>query len=140
MVQLPASDIDLLVVHDDAAIATTVDALLYPLWDAGLAVGHAVRSPAECLAATERFDAWTAMLDGRLVAGDETLAERALAPVRARAREDPGGFARRLRDAAGSRRRSGPTSRAPASSARASARRSTPARPSWSAPAARSSY
>ena len=38
MVQLPASDIDLLVVHDDAAsIGETVDALLYPLWDAGLA-------------------------------------------------------------------------------------------------------
>jgi [protein-PII] uridylyltransferase len=104
MVQLPASDIDLLVVHDDAAIATTVDALLYPLWDAGLVVGHAVRTPAECLAATERFDAWTAMLDGRLVAGDETLAERALAPVRARAREDPAGFARRLREAADARR------------------------------------
>src|SRR5204863_4821226 len=103
-VQLPASDIDLLVVHDDGAIAATVDALLYPLWDAGLAVGHAVRTPAECLAATERFDAWTAMLDGRLVAGDETLADRALAPVRARAREDPAGFARRLRDAADARR------------------------------------
>ena len=89
MVQLPASDIDLLVVHDDdASIGATVDALLYPLWDAGLAVGHAVRTPAECLAATERFDAWTAMLDGRLVAGDETLADRALAPARARARED----------------------------------------------------
>jgi [protein-PII] uridylyltransferase len=172
MVQLPASDIDLLVVHDDdASIGATVDALLYPLWDAAFAVGHAVRTPAECLAATERFDAWTAMLDGRLVVGDETLADRALAPVRARAREDPAGFARRLRDAAdarrarfgstahllepdlkegaagfatwrrsaGSRRHLGPTSRAPASSARASAQRSTPAPGSWSARAARSS-
>jgi len=105
MVQLPASDIDLLVLHDDAtSIAAIVDALLYPLWDAGLPVGHAVRTAAECLAATERLDAWTAMLDGRLVAGDETLAARALAPVRARAREDPAGFARRLRDAAAARR------------------------------------
>ncbi|MDP9300959.1 MAG: [protein-PII] uridylyltransferase, partial [Actinomycetota bacterium] len=83
MVQLPASDIDLLVVHDDAgSIGGTVDALLYPLWDAGLAVGHAVRTAMECLAATERLDAWTAMLDGRLIAGDESLADRALAPVR----------------------------------------------------------
>jgi [protein-PII] uridylyltransferase len=105
MVQLPASDIDLLVVHDDpASIAETVDALLYPLWDAGLPVGHAVRTAAECLAATERLDAWTAMLDGRLVAGDETLAAGGLAPVRARAREDPAAFARWLRDAAGARR------------------------------------
>ena len=105
MVQLPASDIDLLVVHDDpASIAQSVDALLYPLWDAGLAVGHAVRTAEECLAATERLDAWTAMLDGRLVAGDETLAARALAPVQARAREDAAGFARRLRDAADARR------------------------------------
>ena len=105
MVQLPASDIDLLVVHDDpASIAETVDALLYPLWDAGLPLGHAVRTAAECLAATERLDAWTAMLDGRIVVGDETLAVGALAPVRARAREDPAWFARRLRDAAGARR------------------------------------
>ena len=53
-------------------------------------------------------------------------------------RRGAAGFATSRRSA-GSRPRSGPTSRAPASSARASARRSTQAPGSWSAPAARSS-
>jgi [protein-PII] uridylyltransferase len=55
-------------------------------------------------AADEHFDAWTAMLDGRRVAGDRTLSERALDPVREAARTDPPAFARRARDAAGARR------------------------------------
>jgi [protein-PII] uridylyltransferase len=70
--QLPASDVDLLVVHEvDAAVGPFVDALLYPLWDAGFTVGQAVRTPEGCSAAAEaHFDAWTAMLDARWVAGD----------------------------------------------------------------------
>jgi [protein-PII] uridylyltransferase len=106
MRQLPASDIDLLVIHDDErSVRSAVDALLYPLWDAGFAVGHAVRTPAECVvAADEHFDAWTAMLDGRWVAGDRPLSERALDPVRAAARADPPAFARRARAAAAVRR------------------------------------
>jgi [protein-PII] uridylyltransferase len=106
MRQLPASDVDLLVLHDDErSVRSTVDALLYPLWDAGFAVGHAVRTPTECVAAAdEHFDAWTAMLDGRPVAGDRTISERALEPVRAAARADPPAFARRARDSATARR------------------------------------
>jgi [protein-PII] uridylyltransferase len=106
MRQLPASDVDLLVLHDDErSVRSTVDALLYPLWDAGFAVGHAVRTPTECVAAAdEHFDAWTAMLDGRPVAGDRTKSERALEPVRAAARADPPAFARRARDSATARR------------------------------------
>jgi [protein-PII] uridylyltransferase len=106
MRQLPASDVDLLVLHDDErSVRSAVDALLYPLWDAGFAVGHAVRTPAECVAAAaEHFDTWTAMLDSRRVAGDRTLFERALDPVRAAARTDPPAFARRARDAAAARR------------------------------------
>jgi [protein-PII] uridylyltransferase len=106
MRQLPASDVDLLVLHDDErSVRSAVDALLYPLWDAGFAVGHAVRTLAECVAAAdEHFDAWTAMLDGRRVAGDRTVSERALDPVRAAARTDPRAFARRARDAAAARR------------------------------------
>jgi [protein-PII] uridylyltransferase len=104
--QLPASDIDLLVIHDDlGSIGVSADALLYPLWDAGFTVGHAVRTPAECVVAAERhLDAWTAMLDGRAVVGDRALFERAIDPVREAARTDPPGFARRIRDAAGVRR------------------------------------
>ena len=104
--QLPASDVDLLIVHDDErAAASVADALLYPLWDAAFVVGHAVRTPEACrAAAAEHLDAWTAMLDGRPVAGDASLADRALAAVRAAARSDAPGFARRIREAAKVRR------------------------------------
>jgi [protein-PII] uridylyltransferase len=73
----PASDVDLLVLHDgrDAGtVAGVVDRLFYPLWDTGLDVGHAVWTPADAVAiAEERLDALTATLDGRLVAGDEQV-------------------------------------------------------------------
>jgi [protein-PII] uridylyltransferase len=104
--QLPGSDIDLLIVHDDArSVAAAADALLYPLWDAGFAVGHAVRTPEECAsAAAAHLDAWTAMLDGRPVAGDAVLADRAIGTVRAAAISDAPAFARRIREAAAARR------------------------------------
>src|SRR5215210_5937846 len=38
----PASDIDVLLLHDEAepgGVATLAESLLYPLWDAGLTVG-----------------------------------------------------------------------------------------------------
>ena len=102
--QLPMSDVDLLIVHEGVAESDVVrlaDAILYPLWDAGFAVGHVVRTPAECLrAAEERLDSWTAMLDGRALAGDEDLVARALAPVRARAHAGSEGFAARIKEAA----------------------------------------
>jgi [protein-PII] uridylyltransferase len=73
----PASDVDLLILHDRAdheLVGPVVDRLLYPLWDGGLVVGHAVRTPEEAVAiAGERLDVLTATLDGRLVAGDASL-------------------------------------------------------------------
>jgi len=105
-IQLPHSDIDLLIVHDDVVapeLARVVDAILYPLWDGGLVVGHVVRTPAECLDAAGRFDSWTAMLDGRPLVGDVALAEAALASVRELATRDPSGFLDRLAAAAGAR-------------------------------------
>ncbi len=47
---VPRSDIDLLLLHDGTeppAVAALSERLLYPLWDAGFTVGHAVRTPAE---------------------------------------------------------------------------------------------
>ena len=59
--QLPRSDIDLLLVHDGAdpaGVAEVAERLLYPLWDAGFEVGHAVRTPLECVSiAREHLDA-----------------------------------------------------------------------------------
>ena len=48
--------------------------IFYPLWDFGFAVGHAVRTVRDCQAlAAARLDAATALLDARLLAGDEDL-------------------------------------------------------------------
>ena len=106
---LPYSDVDLLIVHDGGRAAADVEALaqgiLYPLWDAGLDVGQAVRTPAECAeAATARLDTATAMLDLRPIAGATTLSQDARARVLEPVRADPTGFAVRLREARADRR------------------------------------
>jgi [protein-PII] uridylyltransferase len=73
----PASDIDLLLLHelrDGRVVRELAERLLYPLWDAGFEVGHGVRTVKESMAlAAERFDAATAMLDLRLIDGDAVL-------------------------------------------------------------------
>ncbi|MGZ8615423.1 MAG: [protein-PII] uridylyltransferase family protein, partial [Actinomycetota bacterium] len=100
--QLPWSDVDLLILHDgrwSAEIAGLAERLLYPLWDGGFEVGHAVRTPFECeQVARERLDALTSMLDLRSLAGDETLVGEAAERVRAVASGDVPAFARALRD------------------------------------------
>ncbi len=111
----PASDIDLLILHDGTAteeVAALAERLFYPLWDAGLTVGHAVRTADECGAiAGERPDALTAMLDSRVLAGDASAWDDTRARLLAQVREDPRGFAERLReDAAGRRERHGSVS------------------------------
>lgn len=71
----PRSDVDLMVLHaekDD--VGGPVQPLFYALWDAGLKVGHAVRSPKECLKlAKTNLEAETSFLDMRLLAGDADL-------------------------------------------------------------------
>ena len=54
---VPRSDIDLLLLHDGtepAVVAALTERLLYPLWDAGFTVGHAVRTSDESVAAGDR--------------------------------------------------------------------------------------
>lgn len=73
---LPASDLDLLVVTDGtpARLKPFIEALLYPLWDAGLKVGHQVRDQRDQLRATrEDLATLTAALTGRHIAGDDGL-------------------------------------------------------------------
>lgn len=75
----PASDIDLVLLHDPRlgadALATVADRLWYPLWDDGIRVDHAVRSTSAIhRAATEDVRSAIGMLDARAVAGDDTLA------------------------------------------------------------------
>ena len=73
----PGSDLDVMLLHrgrkDVAALAERV---WYPLWDAGLKLGHAVRTVKEALAlAAGDLDTATSLLDVRLIAGDSDLSE-----------------------------------------------------------------
>lgn len=68
------SDIDVMLLHNGHLPAGAPERLFYPLWDAGLKVGHAVRSvPEACTAAGEHLETLTALLDARLVAGQSVL-------------------------------------------------------------------
>lgn len=78
---LPASDLDLLIVGDapPASFKPFVEALLYPLWDAGLKVGHQVRDKRDqARAVREDLTTLTATLTGRVLAGDESLGHEVL--------------------------------------------------------------
>ena len=72
----PASDLDLLVVHrgwKQEDVAAVNRALTYPLWDAGREVGARVREPKDVVRILGRADEAAALLDARLLAGDEGL-------------------------------------------------------------------
>ena len=83
------SDADVLLIIDPRAVSAAsasalVSALLYPLWDAALAVGHQVLNAADAMKlAQQDLATATELLDLRLLAGDETL----LAEVSGRAAE-----------------------------------------------------
>lgn len=74
----PFSDIDLLFLYSgpEAEIKPLLDFILYPLWDAGLKVGHGVHTPASALAFAEKdMTGRTAYLDARLMCGAKALFE-----------------------------------------------------------------
>ncbi len=78
----PASDIDLVLLHDGRrpadTIATLAERLWYPLWDSGSRIDHSVRTPSQCreVAAADTA-AGIGLLDLRQVAGDAALVARA---------------------------------------------------------------
>ncbi len=72
----PYSDIDFIVLHDraEAAAKRVSDALLYPLWDAKLAIGPSIREPrAAAKLAKDDLATATALLDARHIAGRRML-------------------------------------------------------------------
>jgi len=73
----PASDLDLLLLHAKAIDARPIaEALWYPIWDAGVKLGHSVRTPKDALTlASDDLDTATALLDVRVLAGDPLLAD-----------------------------------------------------------------
>ena len=73
----PFSDIDLLLLYEPQAeerLSAVTEAIFYPLWDAGLEVGHGVRTPQACLTdARKDFFFQVALLDARPITGSESL-------------------------------------------------------------------
>lgn len=73
----PGSDVDLLFLFPHKQTAwgeSVVEAMLYPLWDLKLKVGHSVRSLDDCVReARADMTIRTAMLEARFVAGDVML-------------------------------------------------------------------
>ncbi len=79
----PYSDIDFILLHEEDAdvelTAQIAEKTLYPLWDAKVNVGHALRSVNQATAlAKEDLPTATALLDARLVAGDKVEFSRLL--------------------------------------------------------------
>ncbi|HVU07820.1 MAG TPA: [protein-PII] uridylyltransferase [Verrucomicrobiae bacterium] len=78
----PHSDIDFMFLHDGQIAANRplphlsklIDGVLYPLWDMGLKVGHAVRSIEDCVKiANTDMQSKTSLIEARWVTGDEAL-------------------------------------------------------------------
>ncbi len=79
----PFSDVDILFLHEDALktipkqLNEMIQAVLYMLWDIGFKVGHATRSISGAIAhANEDMQTKTALLESRLLAGDQKLFAR----------------------------------------------------------------
>ncbi len=82
----PYSDIDLMILYQpeqQAEIKQVAEAILYPLWDTGLEVGHGVRTVDEAMEhAGQDFFFQVAMLDARFLAGSQELFDELLARYR----------------------------------------------------------
>ena len=73
----PGSDIDVLLVHNsELEVSELAEKIWYPLWDAGLKLGHQVGTIDQIAeVAYENLDMATSLLAARLVAGNGELAE-----------------------------------------------------------------
>ncbi|MDN3518376.1 [protein-PII] uridylyltransferase [Aquisalimonas lutea] len=73
----PGSDIDLMLLLDDAGLAgrdQCIEAFITFLWDIGLEVGHSVRTLADCVAESEHdITVATNLMESRLLKGPEPL-------------------------------------------------------------------
>ncbi len=71
----PGSDIDVMLLHTGRAdIDEIAKRVWYPVWDAGLKLGHSVQTPRQVLAlASDDLDTATSLLSARHLAGDARL-------------------------------------------------------------------
>ncbi len=98
------SDIDVVLLHTGRPdIGTLADRVWYPIWDQGVKLGHAVRTPKEALTlAADDLDTATSLLQVRHVAGDaaltDDLARRALDQWQKRSKRWLEELSRRVRE------------------------------------------
>ena len=99
----PGSDVDLLIVYEHGAedeAAAVAEAVLYPLWDAGITVGHAVRTLGECVFEARRdLRTLTSLLSARVLDGSELIVDLARDAASEIVRDDPARFLANLRGA-----------------------------------------
>lgn len=73
----PQSDVDILILlpeNQEAALAPALEKLVGLFWDIGLAIGHSVRTLAECLAEAEKdVTVQTSLMEARLLAGSRSI-------------------------------------------------------------------
>ncbi|GAB4259855.1 MAG: [protein-PII] uridylyltransferase [Thermoleophilia bacterium] len=90
----PYSDIDLMILYREeeaARVQGVAECLFYPLWDAGLELGHGARTVEECLeVATENIELQTSFFQARLLVGDQELFRRFVDGLRAQVLADGG--------------------------------------------------
>lgn len=83
---LPYSDLDLILLHDDAnhkVLSRIADSLWYPLWDAHIKLDHSVRTVPQALDVAENdMTAALGMLEARHIVGDAELSAGLLNGVR----------------------------------------------------------
>ena len=74
---LPASDLDVLLLHgDDGDVGAVADGVFYPVWDAGIALDHAVRTVEEARdVAGGDLAVLLGLVDARHVVGDPRLTD-----------------------------------------------------------------
>jgi [protein-PII] uridylyltransferase len=72
----PHSDLDLLLVGRKTPSESLGSAIWYPIWDTGVKLGHSVRSMRDTISlARHDLDTMTAILDTRIILGDERIAD-----------------------------------------------------------------
>jgi [protein-PII] uridylyltransferase len=95
----PHSDVDLLILTagaPDPGQRAAIEAFVGGCWDAGLAIGHSVRTLDECVQeAAADITVQTSVLEARLLAGSRALFERMAQSLAAQ--RDPGAFFRAKR-------------------------------------------
>ena len=75
----PHSDVDILLLHDDAEVASMagIEAFLSEAWDLGFEIGHSVRSVEDCIAQAEAdITVATSILERRVIVGATGIPHR----------------------------------------------------------------